>query len=203
MNEEFSFLKKKKVIVFDLDGTIVNLTADWATLKNILREKYDQIYKERCGFRSMSACLSEIVRRHDDEILQNFIEIIRNYEDDNIKNIIPIDETVYFIKNNKQFGIDEETKFAILSLNTQKTIKKSLDLTKISSYFDILIGREDVRKWKPEPEGLLKIKDYFNVENQDMVFFGDLETDIKTGKRAGIDVYYIDVLINYVKSYIT
>ncbi|MBY9020992.1 MAG: HAD family hydrolase, partial [Candidatus Lokiarchaeota archaeon] len=56
-----------------------------------------------------------------------------------------------------------------------------------------------VRKWKPEPEGLLKIADNFEVNAEEMIYFGDLENDLLAGANAGVESYYIDTLINYVK----
>jgi phosphoglycolate phosphatase-like HAD superfamily hydrolase len=197
--DDINFLKNKKVIVFDLDGTIVNLTADWPTLKNILKKRYKELYNDSCEFWSISGCLSEIVNKNDEGELLKFFDIIRTYEMKNIKDTTPIEEIVYFIKHKKQFGVKGETKLAILSLNTRQTIKKSLELVGIENFFDLIIGREDVRSWKPSPEGLINIKNHFKVQKQDMVFFGDLENDIKTGKNADIDVYLIDVLIDLVK----
>jgi HAD superfamily hydrolase (TIGR01549 family) len=139
------------------------------------------------------------VAKKDEEQLLKFFNIIQTYEMENIHDTTPIEEIVYFIEHKEQFGIKEDTKLAILSLNTRRTIKKSLELTGIEKYFDIIIGREDVRSWKPSPEGLIKIKNYFGVAERDMVYFGDLENDIKTGKNAGIDAYYIDLLIAEVK----
>jgi phosphoglycolate phosphatase-like HAD superfamily hydrolase len=196
---DLTLLQNKKVIVFDLDGTIVNLTADWPTLKNILKNRYIKLFGNSCEFRSISGCLSTIAEKQDEQELQNFFDIIRTYEMKNIHETVPIGEIVYFIKHKEQFGIKELTKFAILSLNTRMTIKKSLELAGIEDQFDLIIGREDVRSWKPEPEGLFKIKTHFNIEKQDMIFFGDLEKDIKTGKNAGIEVYYIDDLITVIK----
>ena len=200
--DDNNFLKNKKVIVFDLDGTIVNLTADWQTLRNLLKKRYKELYDDSCEFWSISRCLNEIVNKNDEQELLNFFDIIRTYEMKNIQDTTPIEEIVYFIKHKEQFGVKGETKLAILSLNTRRTIKKSLDLVGIEGFFDLIIGREDVRSWKPNPEGLIMIKNHFNVQKQEMVFFGDLENDIQTGKNAEIDVYFIDVLIDLVKKII-
>lgn len=191
--------KNKKVIVFDLDGTIVRLAADWHSLKKILTERYTQYYQENCTFKSMSACLSKIVERGDEEELLNYFEIIRKYELEKITQNEPIDETIYFINNKEQFGVIKDAKFAVFSLNTRQTVIESLKRANISEKIDLIIGREDVRKWKPEPEGLIKIKEYFNVSIKEMIYFGDLDKDILTGLNAGMDVYYIDEIINLVK----
>jgi HAD superfamily hydrolase (TIGR01549 family) len=194
-------LKDKKVIVFDLDGTIVRLAADWYSLKKVLNDRYSEHFQDDCQFTSISACLSEIVEKGDEAELQHNFDVIKQYELDNIEKNEPIEETIYFINNTKLFGVKRATKLAILSLNTRQTIEKSLELAGISDKFDSILGREDVRSWKPEPEGLLKIMEHYKVNKEEMIYFGDLEKDIMTGANAGIETHYIDALINLVKSY--
>ncbi|MFW9947809.1 MAG: HAD family hydrolase, partial [Candidatus Odinarchaeota archaeon] len=66
---------------------------------------------------------------------------------------------------------------------------------------DFIVGREDIRKWKPEPEGLLKIKEYFGVKKDEMVFIGDLDKDLLTGQNAGIESLLVDELIELVNEF--
>lgn len=189
---------EKKVIIFDLDGTIVNLTVDWRALKDNLVKKYREIYKEQCDFERVSRCLEKIVEKNDENILENFFEVIRHYELKNIRDTQLIEETIFFIKNKDFFGIKNDAKFAILSLNTRDTIIQALELANIRDNIELIIGREDVRKWKPAPEGLIKIQNHFKIKKEEMVYFGDLENDLLTGENAGIDAYLIDDLINLV-----
>ncbi|MBD3216171.1 MAG: HAD-IA family hydrolase, partial [Candidatus Lokiarchaeota archaeon] len=67
--------------------------------------------------------------------------------------------------------------------------------------FDFIVGREDVRRWKPEPEGLIVIKNHYGIENDEMLYIGDMKKDILTGDNAGVDTYLIDDLIEYVKAH--
>ncbi len=197
MAQHISF-KNKKIIIFDLDGTIVNLAADWMSLRDVLVEKYREIYEEQCDFERISKCLDNIVEKKDEEVLVNFFDIIRQYELENIKDTQLIEETIFFINNKELFGIKIEVKFAVLSLNTRSSIIRSLELANIHNKIDLIIGREDVRKWKPAPDGLLKIQKYYKVNKKEMIFFGDLENDLLTGKNAGIEAYLVDDLIEFV-----
>ncbi|MFX1338885.1 MAG: HAD family hydrolase [Promethearchaeota archaeon] len=190
--------KNKKVIVFDLDGTIVNLAVDWHYIKTKMSERYFKIYGERCEFKHISGCLDYVVAKNDERELKNFFNILEDYEMKNINDSKEIEETIFFINNLNLFGVPKETKLAIFSLNTRKLIIKSLELANLYNKFDFIIGREDIRKWKPNPDGLLKIKDYFGVNNKDMIYFGDLKKDIKTGKNAGVESYLIDEIIKIV-----
>jgi HAD superfamily hydrolase (TIGR01549 family) len=198
-----SSLKSKKVIVFDLDGTIVRLKADWASLLEALNTRFSEKYSERTRFKSISSLLSEIVERKDEEELHYNFGIIEKYELENITKNEPIKEVIYFIKNRELFGVNSAVKLAIFSLNTRSTIAKSLQLAGIADKFEFCIGREDVRAWKPEPEGLLKIRDHFQVLNKDMIYFGDLKIDLLAGEKAGVDSYYIfdlEKLVNRTRS---
>ena len=188
----------KKIIIFDLDGTIVKLTADWKALKDVLANKYKKIYKTECDFKRISKCLNKIVERKDEKVLKNFFDIIRQYELENIKETQPIEETIFFINNKELFGINNEVKFAVLSLNTRKSIIRSLQIVNIRNKIDLIIGREDVRRWKPAPDGLIKIQKYYGVSKNEMIFIGDLENDLLTGKNAGIEAFLIDDLIDLV-----
>jgi len=190
--------KNKKIIVFDLDGTIVNLTADWIQLKDVLIGKYKKIYNDNCELKRISKCLDRIVEKNDEEVLENFFEVIRQYELENIQDTELIEESIFFINNKELFGVEKETKFAILSLNTRSSIIRALKIAEIYDRIAFIVGREDVRRWKPAPDGLLKIQKHFKIKKEEMVYFGDLEYDILTGQNAGIQAYYIDDLINYV-----
>ena len=194
----FSFTAKK-VIVFDLDGTIVRLAADWHSLFKVLTSRFTEKYRETLNYKSMSAILSRIVEMGDEEELQLNFNLIKQYELENITSNEPIKETVYFINNKELFGVPHNIKLAIFSLNTRSTILKSLERAGILDKFEFFVGREDIRKWKPEPDGLLKILAHFKVKTEEMIYFGDLEKDLLAGANADIESYYIDNLINHVR----
>jgi beta-phosphoglucomutase-like phosphatase (HAD superfamily) len=198
-----NIFKGKKVIVFDLDGTIVRLKANWHALKDVLSKRYSEKNQESCAFSSISECLSNIVKKGDEEELQKNFKIIRQYELENITETEIIPEIVDFIKNKERFGISNDMKIAVLSLNTRQTIKESLMIAGLSDSIEKVIGREDVRSWKPEPEGLIKLINHFSISPDELIFFGDMKKDLIAGEAANVDSYYVDELIEYVRNYQT
>ena len=196
-----STLKSKKVIVLDLDGTIVRLVADWHALRKILNARYSEKYKEKSHFHSMSNLLSSIVARGDEEELHRNFSIMQKFENENITKNEPIDPVIYFINNKEVFGVNSRVKLAVFSLNTRRTISISLQIAGVVNKFEFYIGREDVRAWKPNPEGLLKIREHFQVLKEDMIYFGDLKIDLLAGANAGVESYLIDDLINFIKKF--
>jgi len=190
--------KKKKVIIFDLDGTIVRLPVNWSHLKKLLTKRYNDVYGETCEFVHITACLDQVVDKDDEAELQNFFNMLEDYEMKTINDNENVKESIFFINNLNMFKVPNDIKLAVLSLNTRKTIIESLKLAGIYEKIDHIVGREDVRKWKPNPEGLLKIRDHYKVKEEEIIYIGDLEKDVITGKNAGIETYLIDELINIV-----
>ncbi len=199
MNTELSIeqLQEKKVIVFDLDGTIVKLKVDWKRLRENLSQKFSKLYKTSRSFDRITTCLGEVLEKGDKDVFNEFIELIRAKELEYIEDAAEIKETTYFIKHSKEFGISQDTKFAILSLNSRDTVREAIKLIDIEKKVSYIVGREDVQNWKPNPEGLLKIKAHFGIDNE-MVYFGDVQKDVLTGERADVDAYFIDELIKLV-----
>ena len=62
---------------------------------------------------------------------------------------------------------------------------KYFDLLK---YFELIITVDDVSKPKPYPESLLKILDFFQNDNDEVIYIGDAYTDYLCGLAANIDV---------------
>ncbi|TFF90740.1 MAG: HAD family hydrolase [Promethearchaeota archaeon] len=190
--------KHKKVIVFDLDGTIVRLPVNWGHLKKLLTKRFKDVYNETCEFVHITACLDQVVDKDDEAELQNFFNMLEDYEMKTINENENVKETIFFINNLNMFNVPNDIKLAVFSLNTRKTIIESLKLAGIYEKIDYIVGREDLRKWKPNPEGLLKIRDHYDVKKEEMIYIGDLEKDVITGKNAGIEAYLIDEIINLV-----
>jgi len=198
MEKQFYF-ERRKAIIFDLDGTIVNLNVNWKKLKNILSDRFNNLYGTKYDFQRITDCLDKVLEKGNQMELTKFLNIIEEYELQNIDRNENIEETLFFINNLKVFKVQDGTKLAVFSLNMKKTIINSLKNAKIYDKFDYIVSREDVQRWKPHPDGLIKIQKQSKLNSEDLLYFGDSESDINAGKNAGVDAFFIDDLIAHVK----
>jgi phosphoglycolate phosphatase len=87
-------------------------------------------------------------------------------------------------------AIQEASRVARLGVVTTKTARYSKELLEhmeVLKYFEVLIGREDVINPKPDPEPILKALDLMGVTWHKNVFMiGDTCLDMNSAKSAGI-----------------
>jgi beta-phosphoglucomutase-like phosphatase (HAD superfamily) len=75
---------------------------------------------------------------------------------------------------------------AIGSSSVLENIKTVIDITKLESYFDIIITGADVKRGKPDPEVFLKCAERLNIPPQRCVVFEDAHVGIQAAKSAGM-----------------
>lgn len=79
-----------------------------------------------------------------------------------------------------------KNRLGIVSTKFRYRILEILKREQLDSYFDIIIGGEDVKSHKPDPEGLYTIMNHFNIGPEDVLYVGDSIVDVKTAKNAGV-----------------
>lgn len=75
----------------------------------------------------------------------------------------------------------------IVSTKFRHRIQAIIEREQMQSLFDIIIGREDVIRPKPDPMGLLKAMSALRAPPRDCLFIGDSLTDARTAQEAGVD----------------
>ena len=90
-------------------------------------------------------------------------------------------------------GIDDlisklakKVKLAILTNNKSQYAEEVLEKFNLSKYFERIVGFNEVTEVKPNPEGILKILDKWNLKPSEVIFIGDMTTDIDAGKAAKV-----------------
>ncbi len=90
-----------------------------------------------------------------------------------------------------------ECKLGIVSTKFRYRIEEILARENLLSFFDIIIGGEDVINHKPSEEGLLKAIKSLNLNKKDIFYIGDSIVDAETALNA--DVQFIASLTGVTK----
>jgi HAD superfamily hydrolase (TIGR01549 family) len=168
-----------KLLIFDLDGTIVHMDVDWARLKRELSDFVFEKTSERFDFKSINNDTNKVIEKYD--LRRQLFKIIEGYEVLGAEKSEPIEETKEFIIKN--FG---RVKMAVFTSNTRKAANIALQRSGVFEKIDFLVAKEDVQRQKPDPEGLFTILEKFNVKGKEAIFIGDKEYDMQCGESAGI-----------------
>jgi len=171
-----------KLVVFDFDGTLVNLKVNWKELKEALQILYKKTYKIHKNFTPLNIILNEIIQDTNNIFKRDISNVISSFENKYISEYTIIKKNLsladYYITNN--------IKLAIFSSNTRNTIISILNQLNRVDQFEIIISFDDVNQLKPNPEGLYKISNLLSIKLHDMLFIGNSVFDLEAGKRANV-----------------
>lgn len=187
---------QKPIILFDLDGTLIDST-------KCIVEAFEFAFKKE-GI--MPPKKSEITA-HIGYTLGDIFAFL-GIENSKIDNMVTnyksryqeiyLDGTV-LLKYAKK-AILQANEFANLGVVTTKTSKYSrllLENLGIASYFQAIIGREDVTNPKPDKEPIIKALQAINKDSEFRFMVGDTKLDALAAKAANIKS--IGVLCGYGK----
>ncbi|SNZ04155.1 phosphoglycolate phosphatase [Natronoarchaeum philippinense] len=165
-------------VVYDLDGTVVDLDVDWAAVATAVEGVYADAGIDVDG-QGLWAMLNEA----DDHGIRGRVETtIAEHERAGARSstALPASEELAAVEP-----------VAVCSLNCEAACRIALETHDLSDHVRAVIGRDSVSTHKPDPEPLLSAVDRIDVSPSDAVFIGDSERDAVTARRAG--VAYVDV----------
>ena len=178
-------LKKEKTILFDLDGTLIDSTE--AILESF-HSTFDHFANKRPDD---SLILAEIGHPLDYMFLalgvstEEVWDFVAKYKEHYRK----ISKAKTFLLPQAREAIEEASKIARLGIVTTKTAlysKELLEHLELMHYFEVLIGREDVKNPKPNPEPILKALSKLQSDTSKCWMIGDTCMDIDAAKAANI-----------------
>ena len=182
----------KKLIIFDLDGTLLNTIADLAASANYsltvlgFPTHPQQAYNMFVGngiAKLLERALPETAR--DEETLSKIKKLFLDHYDSN--------NTVYSspYKGIKELLSELQNKGYILAVASNKYHKATQKLVKFyfpEIKFASVFGQRDNVNVKPDPTIVYDIMKETNVENKDLILYiGDSGVDMQTAINAGVD----------------
>ncbi|MFQ9509986.1 MAG: HAD family hydrolase [Lachnospiraceae bacterium] len=180
-----------KLCIFDLDGTVadtlrslwhtVNLCLDKFNLEKQPLEKFQYFAGDGSKALIERALIAagDTTCEHFDRaylLYRNLFEKGCTYE---VKSFKGLEQVLTDMKN---AGI----KIAVF---TNKDHDNALDVVNAiydNDFFDCVLGYCNVYPRKPHPDGALAIAEKFGVKPEECMYVGDTNTDMKTGKAAGM-----------------
>jgi len=175
-----------ELVIFDLDGTLIDSQYDLALAVNYTRSLYGfteiRVDKIRDfigdGIRTlMEKALPEI----GESEMQVAIIKFRAFYGENLLNNTKLYPGVKEVLENLS-GI----KKAVLTNKPIAFTKTILENFKIDKYFNIVTGGDSGPKRKPAPEPLLDIANKLNIPLGQVIMIGDGKNDILAAKAAGV-----------------
>ena len=178
---------KKKLIIFDLDGTLIDTLSDiehifnYVLLQNGLEKKTKNFYKKNIGNgieNLLRKCLPDHFIGDYDLLLNSVRDCYESQLNTKTKIFDGIISVLEYLKKNK-------IKIAVISNKLHSLAVRSVK-TYFNSYEMKVIGAEGGFPRKPNPDSTFHILQHFNCHSSDALFIGDSIVDIKTAQNAKI-----------------
>lgn len=181
----------KKLVIFDLDGTLTNTLKSIQKSANMALEAFGFAPYEVDRYRYFVGNGSaELIRQgliHDgDEKLQYFDQVMGKYEEVFEKycmyEVKPYDGITELIAALKEKGFR-------LAVNSNKPQAQTEDVIASifgDGVFDVVVGQVADRPRKPAPDGAEYILSKLEITAEEAVYLGDTSIDMQTGKSAGL-----------------
>ena len=184
-----------KAVIFDIDGLLLNTEPLWdITDDTLLRKRGFNLSKElrikRVGTGQKNGI--ELFKK-EFGIKEDTGAMIA--ERINIFNSL-LDENLSLMKGVKQLIKSLDKKKFLLAIATGghsvSHLKKLLEKFDILKFFSVIVGRDDVKKGKPDPQIFLHAAHKLHVKPSDCLVLEDAPSGVEAGKRAGMHTFGIN-----------
>ena len=183
----------KKLLIFDLDGTLLDTLSDLANSVNFALEEYHLEKKSKEYVRkSIGNGVAMLIARCipnglDNPMYQEILATFRNhYFSHYLDNTVPykgIEITLQKLKENGYL-------LAVVS-NKIDRITKDLIVHFFPGVFEVIQGDTSTLNKKPHPDMVNHVLETLNVDRKDACYIGDTNVDYETACNSKMDVLLV------------
>jgi beta-phosphoglucomutase family hydrolase len=177
-----------KGLIFDLDGTLADTMPlhfkGWRKACQKFGADIDTAFLRKHTGSPGWLIAEEILKKNNlsgsvtvEEILEAKLQTFFT-EQHTVKPIIPVVEIA-----KKYFG---KLPMAVGTGGHREAVERTMEITGIRQYFDIVITANDVENFKPHPETFLKCAELMNINPQFIEVFEDGDLGIEAAIEAGM-----------------
>jgi phosphoglycolate phosphatase len=175
-----------KLIMFDLDGTLIDTSKDITNALNYAIKPY--------GFKDLSVedtikMIGEGVTRLIEKILTNEKsqlrdEVIKKFLDYYSEHLVDYSSIYPYVRETLEML--NGYKKAVISNKRGYLSMRLLDRLSLLKYFDLVIGSDTISERKPSPTPVIYVFTKLGIDPHESIIVGDSNYDIEAGKKAGI-----------------
>lgn len=175
-------------MIFDLDGTLADTMPyhfkGWKKACQKYGADIDNSFLRKHTGSPGWLIANEIIKRSNLNSDVTIDRILKTKTDEffKVQHLVrPIDPVVDIVK--KYYGT---IPMAIGTGGHREAVERTLELTGLSKYFDIIVTANDVYNFKPHPETFLKCARLMNVEPAYIEVFEDGDLGLEAARMAGM-----------------
>jgi HAD superfamily hydrolase (TIGR01549 family) len=180
-------LKRYDVILFDMDGTVLNSDPMILEAMNILYDKYrDGVRTDPSKIIYFSGPpIRETLKNEFPNLDQQFIfdEFHKVSSSLYATHTFPYEHSKEVLLKLKKEGF----RLGIVTNKLHHLTEYALECIHLENIFEYIVGFDDVSKGKPNEEGMNKAMDYFHTSKERTIYIGDNKSDFITATNAGVD----------------
>ena len=183
-----------KVAIFDMDGLIFNTERQFFKFESMVHKKYGYPSRIEDFTQTLGLSFDSVKEVHKkifgedfstEQIFKETRELVaKDVEENGLEIMTGIPELLEFFKENG-------TICCVASSTVTPMVEKYLNIAGIRDYFKHIIGGDQVKISKPNPEIFLKALGKTPFNKDEAVIFEDSENGIRAAHAAGIPVICI------------